>query len=229
MPTFELEISAVSALTDFAKIKDVTADYPNRALVGNYILIWKMDVNGQIVADVSPVQANDFLTILEWQFDTAQDGHYKFTLLSVPIWDIAEACTKETVAGANDATIRYYDTTKTFYKCILNDTGTAPDDPGGSLIWEEISDFSEIIDNTSIDTHEHNDLITSKHEQVFNEKVDKVVQQVAFCDDCSSFKEIEIYTKVAVLLDGAQSLNYVDRSSDMERVERFVENTYINL
>lgn len=227
MPTFELAISAVDSLTNFAKIKDETADYPNRALVGNYLLVYKMDSDSLQDLDVTPVQNSDFLTILEWQFTTAQDGWYQFTLLSVPIWDISTAYTKETAVGANDESIVYYDTTKKFYRCILDDTGTAPDDPGGTLVWSEITDMNEIVNNSTIDTHIHDDGISSKHEKVFNEQVDKAVQDT-FCKDCDEFKEIEKYARIGVLLDGFYSLNFVDRSAEMEEIARYVEDTYIN-
>jgi hypothetical protein len=186
-----------------------------------------MDKNGQVVADVTPIQVDDFLTIVEWQFNTEQDGWYQFTLLSVPIWDISTAYTKETSVGASDEDVVYYDTTKKFYKCITDDTGTAPDDVGGNLIWEEITDFETLVDKTTIDVYIQDDLVSSKHEQVLNEQLDIAVQK-DFCKECLDFKEIEKYARIGLMLDGAYALNYVDRSSEMEQVERFIEDTYIN-
>jgi len=237
LPTFDLDLSAVAADCSFARIKEVTVygtPAIDRNTRGNYIIIRKRDVDNVVVSDLTPIQIIDFLTIAEWQFNTAIDGYYEFILLSVPIWLTAVAYKKELVALDNTEDIIYFDSFTAFYRCITDNTSSAPSAAGGDSNWELMTPakFLLAIDNTGaadadpFNTHRHDDGISCRHEDVFAKELHKAVLGVQFKNKLG-FKEIEVYQKLGVLLDGFNALNFAGRPRDMEEISRFVEDTYI--
>ena len=248
--TFEYAITAVQAdcstntLTDNTVYGNGEAERHQRA---NYVIAAKKAVDGTpsyLEMDNSAahnttgsITLDDYVPD-EIVFPTAKDGWYQFFILSCPIYAGATDYQAESVVGeSNDYSVVYYDSNDAnegFYKCL---TANGPSNGGDVLpgadpaVWEPLSiaatdaeaTWLPIIDNTQIDTAEHNDIVTCYAENCMTRLLEEAVDE-GLCKDCDQFGKIHAYMRVDILVNGANAMNYQEKQSEAEEILRFLEN-----
>ena len=159
--------SATDGLTGTVSDTTTEGEYPspdvNRADAANYLLWSKTDEEG--VRTFNNPDTGSVLEIVSWSVDTEVSGLYEAILLRIPIYDNAEACVEEQESGGiitQYPTIRYYASTDKVYRCIAPSTGNLPTN---ATYWEEVTDLSEIIDNTTIE------------QEILNVNADKLIDK----------------------------------------------------
>ena len=208
----------------------------------NYIIASKMDVEGTptyISIDNSAAHNITGESVLDdyvpdvITFPSANDGWYQFFVLSTQIYAGSTDYTAETIADANDYNVIYYDTDDKFYKCLTDNGPTYGGDvlPGSDpAVWLELSieaadvlaTWVPIIDNTTIDTHEHNDVVTCYAENCMVRLLEKAVDE-GLCKDCDQFGKVHSYMRVDILVNGANAKNYEEKQAEAEEIARFLE------
>ena len=247
--TFEYAITAVQADCSTNTLTDNTV-YGNgedeRHQRANYVIASKNDVSGSpsyLAIDNSAahnttgqVTLDDYVPD-EIVFPTTQDGWYQFFILSCPIYSGLVDYQAETTPGtSNDYSVIYYDSNDAdegFYKCLAaNGPGTSVVAPGSDpATWELLSIASEdavatwvpIIDNTQIDTHEHNDVVSCYAEDCMTRLLEIAVDE-GLCKDCDQFGKIHAYMRVDILVNGMLAKNYEEKQAEAEEIARFLEN-----
>lgn len=198
-------------------------------------LVYKMDINGvptPLILNNTPTVINVSGQADPTLYDpdallipTIQDGWYKIVTLIFGIYSGAVSYTAETEAEAKDGDVIYYLPTNTFYYCLTNISGVAPDDVNGATYWTEITDFEYYFDNTS-DTLEYNewdDVVTCYTERAFLiETTGEGLE--ALCSHCMDFKEIEKVDFLFLWLNSMYAANNSALYDKAEKVARFVEN-----
>lgn len=136
-------------------VTDTTASggYPapntDRGDAANYLLWSKTDKNG--VRTFTNPDFGSVLSVISWAVATAVSGLYEAILLRIAPYDNGAAYLKEVSSGGIITTyagVVYYAAENKVYKCIQDSTGNLPTDTN---YWEEVTDLSDIIDNTNID------------------------------------------------------------------------------
>jgi hypothetical protein len=245
--TFEYAITAVQSDCSTNTLSDATV-YGNgedeRHQRANYVIASKNDTAGTpsyITIDNSAAHnisgqadLNDYVPD-EIIFPTAVDGWYQFFILSCPLYAGSTDYQAETVVGdSNDFSVVYYVTDNTFYKCLTANGPSNGGDvlPGADpLVWEALSVASTdtvatwvpIIDNTQIDTHQHDDLVTCYAENCMVRLLETAVDE-GLCKDCDQFGKIHAYMRVDILVNGANAKNYENKLAEAEEIARFLEN-----
>jgi hypothetical protein len=207
----------------------------------NYVIASKNDVEGTpayIEIDNSVAHNETGDPVLDdyvpdvITFPTAKDGWYQFFILSAQIYSNGIDYVAETVADANDYSVIYYDTDDKFYKCLAdNGPSSSVVAPGSDPdVWLELSiepadveaTWVPIIDNTTIDTHEHNDVVTCRSENCMVRLLEKAVDE-GLCKDCDQFGKVHSYMRVDILVNGANAKNYEEKQAEAEEIARFLE------
>ena len=208
----------------------------------NYVIASKMDVEGTptyIEMDNSAAHNITGESVLDdyvpdvITFPSANDGWYQFFVLSTQIYSGSIDYVAEVTPGvSNDYSVIYYDTDDKFYKCLTNNgPGSSVVAPGSDpAVWLELSIDSTdmeatwvpIIDNTTIDTHEHNDVVTCYAENCMVRLLETAVDE-GLCKDCDQFGKIHSYMRVDILVNGANAKNYEEKQAEAEEIARFME------
>lgn len=198
-------------------------------------LVYKVDVTGsrtliELNNTPNPInisgQADPLLYVPDKILvPTQQDGWYKIITLIFTQYNAGTGYTAETSEGANDEDVIYYATTASFYKCIANVTGIAPDGVTGSDYWELIEDFTLYEDNISgtVISSEWDDVVTCYTERAFVKEITGEGLE-AICEDCISFKEVEKVDLLFLWLNAMYAANNAGVYDKAEKVARHVEN-----
>lgn len=153
----------MAIVTEFAQDTDGTTGvvtdattaggYPtpntDRGDAADYMLWAKTDEEGERVFH-NPDFGN-VLSIISWAVETEVSGLYEAIFLRVSPYDNSTAYVEEQESGGiitQYPSIVYYPSTDKVYLCIAPSTGNLPTDTN---FWEEVTDLSEIIDNTTIE------------------------------------------------------------------------------
>ena len=226
---FDLHITAVQADCSTNTLTDDTVyggANPLRSVVYNYLIGTKMDVES--VPTYIAIDNTIPATVTEWAFPTTNDGWYQFFLLSASAWASGAYTAATTVNEVvqNDASVVFYVTDGYFYKCIVDTVSNEV--PTDTDFWIQLdpllpeSNFVPLIDNTTIDTHQHDNLVTCYGEECLAGELEKAVA-AGLCKDCKEYADIKSYQRLDVLINGAYAKNYVDKMIDAEEIMRFVE------
>jgi hypothetical protein len=136
-------------VTDTTTAGTYPAPNTARGDAANYLLFSKTDSAGErtfINPDFGAV-----LSVMSWAVLTAVSGLYEAILLRIKPYDNGDAYVEEQESGGiitQYPSIVYYPDEDKVYRCIAANTGELPTDDS---FWEEVTDLSEIIDNTTID------------------------------------------------------------------------------
>ncbi len=131
----------------------VDGEYPSpdvdREDAANYLLFCKTDKDGERTYD-NP-EFGDVLEIVSWDVETPVSGLYEAILLRISIFDAGANYVEEQTSGdviTQYASIVYYGAENKVYKAIAAGVGNLPTDED---YFEEVTDLSEVIDNTNIE------------------------------------------------------------------------------
>lgn len=136
-------------VTDTTTAGGYPSPYTNRGDAANYLLWSKTDKDGNRTF-YNP-NFGDVLSIISWAVNTAVSGLYEAILLRIHPFDAEANYVEEQSSGGvitQYPSIVYYAATEKAYKCIAASSGNLPTDTD---YFEEVTDFSTIIDNTTID------------------------------------------------------------------------------
>lgn len=136
-------------VTDTTTEGEYPTPHVNRADAANYLLWSKTDEEG-VRSFINP-DPGEVLAVMSWDVATAVSGLYESILLRIAPYDNDEACVEEQSSGGvitQYPTIRYYAAEDKVYRCIAASTGNLPTN---ATYWEEVTDLSEVIDNTTIE------------------------------------------------------------------------------
>ena len=216
--TFAQNIDGVTGV-----VTDTTTNYgganPARATLGNYLLWSKTDSEGT-QAFTNPTQTLPH-SISTWTVDTTEDGWHQAILLSVADFSAGGTYVKEVTDSQGIVTtyadIVYYDTTKKWYKCITDISGSvpAPDSGSGPTYWQEVTDMSALIANTKV-----NKVVLDVAITVLTDKCvkDAFYQKISACGCKPSFKEMEKPLQGYFLAIGAMSKFNDSKPSEFEEI-----------
>lgn len=207
-------------------VADTTANYgtggnPVRSAAANYLLWSKTDGDGNRVFNNPP--AGDVLSIMSWNVTMAVGGWYERMLMRVQIYSGAPYVPEISSSGiiTQYASIVYYGSTDKVYKCILATTGNLPTN---ATYWEEVTDLSDIIDNTNIQIDIENTYVRSIVDQKIKTLYGAIGRNCA-CDD----KEVIRANKLDALLISADSEVEQGNYDDMSLIIAYLESQLTQL
>lgn len=222
---FELQLDEEQVDCSSSFINNVT-EYggaeEDRGDSAEFMLIAKVDVQG--VPTYLPVVNNDPLVQLKYEFPTAIDGHYQFSLLRIRIYNPATTYVWE-ILNSEDiltqgASVVYLGATMSVYKAKLNNfSGIAPNAVNGADYWDLVADLSVLIDYPSIITHVHNDLVDCYLRDRAKDLMKIAIDKYG-CHDCVNSEEYKKASVVLFRLNGINALNWEEKSAEMEEATR---------
>lgn len=219
LPILELELQSEQVDCSLAYIDDVSTwgigGAEARNAQANFLIAAKVDKNG--VPTFLVVNTSDPLNQLEWVIPTAVDGSYYFWLLRIPLFSAIASYVIEVKNAqgvvTTPASIVYNTVTGKVYKAKVPVTPAA----FNPLQWDIITDLSTIIDYGSIVTHLHRDLIDCYLRAQYRDLLEDAIDEFG-TDNFSTAISFEKADRVDTLLNGANALNWENKSEEMEEV-----------
>lgn len=221
LPTIELELKSEQVDCSKAYINDVSAwgaPNDNRNAAANFLVVSKNTVNG--TPTFLSVLNSAPLSQLEWEIPTVVDGWYQFNLLRIPIY-VDGTYVPEIKDGngviTQAASVLWHQPTGYVVKAIAGSTNVEPGDVNWQASWEVIGDLSTLISYPSIITNIHHDLIDCYLRERYRDLLEEAIAEFG-CQDCSKSAAFIKADQVDTLLNGANALNWEDKSAQMEEV-----------
>lgn len=191
----------------------------DRNEAAEYLLV--AHITEESVEEFQEVDSSPVLTKLSYTVPSPSDGHYRYTILRIPIWDSGTSYIKE-VLDSNDiittyANLVYLAATNKVYKAITNHSNESPDGINGTTNWEEVTDLTaeSIRDNTTIVSYVYNDIIDCRAKKCTKDELFKAVANGCGCNDLNQMLP---YLKKQLLLSGAQSKNEDNKPEQAETI-----------
>jgi hypothetical protein len=142
----------------------------------------KGDRTYQTIVNTNP------LSRLEWEVTTPESSWTQGTLLRITIWTAELSTVKELKDSqgiiTQAATVVYHSDTNKYWKAIEPSTNIPPDDASGSTYWEEVTDFTTLIDYESVEQFTEDFMV--------DYSINKCISKgfIGICGDCDNLQDM---------------------------------------
>lgn len=193
-----------------------TGGYPtpntDRGDAADYLLFSKTDKNGN--RTFNNPDFGSVLAIVSWAVATAVSGLYEAILLRIKPYDNGTAYVPEIESGGiitQYPSIVYYASENKVYKCTVASTGNLPTNTN---YWEEVTDLSTVIDNTTLDQ----EILTIQSDKL----IDKCIAAKFAGAGCNCSTEDKQYLNDMMAEKRAAEINFA--SENYYEYEKIIEN-----
>jgi hypothetical protein len=180
--------------------------------------------NEPAIEEFITIDSIPYLTKLEYDINTTEDGHYRYERLRFQFWSNVANYVKKVVDVNNIITtypsLIYYQATGKFYKALENHTNIAPDSGSGSINWQEVTDFTiaEIRLNPNIEAFVSNLLFDCRSRKCTKNELVKL--DCACMDD---IKKLLPFLRRKILLTSARSKADDQKPEQAETIIRVLD------
>jgi len=230
MTVYELELEAEQADQSSAIIKDVSVyDGELRTDKANFLVVSKNDRLGVptylVVTNPLP------LSQVEWTFPTLTDGWYRFNLIRLALYSASPINTVHEIVDGGGvitqyATVVYHTPTSQIVKAkTTGSIAVQPGELGWATYWDVVSDLSTLVNYGTIQVLIHHDLIDVRLRDKYRDYLEQLKDKFIIGEDAKG-PLFERASLLSTMLDAINSLNWEDKSSEMEETVRIMEEMF---
>lgn len=205
-PQFELQYYTDCESVDYVDLTEYGSPEKERNTVGVFLYVQRRKEDPADDLDLSPT-ISDPSSDSTFNFVTAEDGWYEFTMLIIDTWTGTEIYNTDDVVHSGTV----------IYKALIDSipAGTSPSTNPNE--WEVVSDYTTIVDNSTVVSLVSNEIIDCRGRACHVEQL-----CAADCLDCDS-RSIPIHTKIFNMLTAARAKCIQQLYLDAEKITRTTE------